>query len=326
MTRHVTEPSGTTAARAAARAFAADVVRGLSDRPRWLPCHYLYDALGSELFEAITTAPEYYLTRTEVAILAESADAIAAATGPVTLMELGAGTSAKTGRLLAAYRRAGHAPRYLPVDVSDSALEAGQKALRRAYPDAAIEPVHATNDAALRMLRSLSPVMLVFLGSSIGNLDRTEARLFWHKVSRRLAPGDHVLLGVDLVKDAATINAAYNDAAGHSAAFTCNLFARMNRELGAGLDLAAISHEAAYHPESRQVEIFARFTRAQTITLAPLDRRITIAADERIRTEISRKYVVDDLVAYLDTFGLRTVATFTDPRQWFAELLLRRAS
>jgi len=308
----------------AARDFATAVMIGLSDRPRWLPCRFLYDARGSELFEAITTTQEYYPTRTETAILAASAPAIAVETGPVTLLELGAGTSSKTGHLLSAYAAAGAPVRYFPVDVSAAALEAGRRALEAEHPGVEVVPVNRTYDAAFPMLRGLSPVMLVFLGSTVGNFNQTEAALFWATVSRHLAPGDYMLLGADLVKDVAVINAAYNDAAGYSAAFTRNIFARMNRELGSSVDLATIEHEAVYNPTWQRVEIFARFTAPQIIRLAPLGGEVRIDAGERIMTEISRKYILENLEAYLRCFGLRVRRVFTDPRRWFAELLLQR--
>jgi L-histidine Nalpha-methyltransferase len=308
----------------AAREFATAVMIGLSDRPRWLPCRYLYDERGSVLFESITRTPEYYPTRTESGILAASAAEIAERTGRATLVELGAGTSAKTGHLLDAFLRRHGAVTYVPVDVSDTALEAGAAMIAGAHPGVVVSPLHRTYDGAFPLLPDMAPVLLIFLGSTVGNFNQTEAATFWTSVSRHLPPGSHVLLGVDLVKEPAIIDAAYNDAAGYSAAFTRNIFARMNRELGAGLDLDAIEHEAAYRADWQRVEIFARFTTAQTLHLAPIGASVEIAAGERIMTEISRKYVLRNLEAYLGCFGLVVRRAFTDPRGWFAELLLER--
>jgi L-histidine N-alpha-methyltransferase len=305
------------------REFATAVMTGLSDRPRWLPCRYLYDETGSRLFDEICLTPEYYLTRTESAIIAESAAAISEETGPVTLVELGSGSAGKTAHLLDAYVRLDPRTRYVPVDVSQSALELATRATTRRHPQLAITAVHGTYDAAFPMLSRVSPAMLVFLGSTIGNFNQTEAAAFWHKVAVHLAPGDFVLVGVDLVKDAALLNAAYNDAAGLSARFTKNIFARMNRELGAGLDLDQIDHVAGYDAEWQRVEIYARFIRAQSITLGPLGRSIQVAAGDRIMTEISRKFVLDDLEQYLECFGLQVRRVFTDPRRWFADVLLQ---
>ncbi len=304
--------------------FARAVMIGLSDRPLWLPCSYLYDARGSELFEAITGTPEYYLTRTEAAILAASAAAIADLTGPLTLVELSAGSSAKTVTLLDAYARRGEPVRYVPVDVSATALEAGRRTVAAAHPGIMTSPVNRPNDAVFPLLAGMSPVMVVFLGSSLGNFNQTEAAAFWNALSLHLAPGDFVLLGVDLVKEPSILDAAYNDAAGYSADFTRNIFARMNRELGSDLDLSTIAHEAMYNADWQRVEIFARFGTTQTIRLAPIGTSVTIETGQRIMTEISRKYVVRNLRAYLACFGFTLLESFTDRRGWFAELLLQR--
>ena len=306
------------------REFARAAALGLSDLPRWLPCRYLYDAAGNRLFERITETPEYYLTRTETTLLDNSADDIARLTGNRTLVELGAGSARKTERILTAYTQGFGAGRYVPVDVNGDAIAETAKMLAGRFPTLAIRGVHGTYETAFPLLPSLSPLVLLFLGSTIGNLNQTEATVFWSEVRCALSPGDFMLLGVDLVKDAAIIDAAYNDAAGWSAAFTKNIFARMNRELGSEIDLDAIDHEAAYRPDWRRVEIFARMTRRQEIRLAPLDRTITLEAGERVMTEISRKFELTELREYLGLFELETVQTFTDPDRPYALLLLRR--
>lgn len=297
---------------------------GLSDRPRWLPCRFLYDERGSRLFEAICETPEYYLTRTEAGILKARAAEIRGLTGPVTLVELGSGNAVKTSILLEAYAGEARSTRYLPVDVSEAALQQAARAIARAHPAVRVTPIHGRYEDALPRLRELSPLMLLFLGSTVGNLNQTESWIFWNDVARHLSARDFMLLGVDLVKDAGCLNAAYNDAAGHSAAFTRNLFVRMNRELEAGLDLDAITHVARYHEAWRRVEISARFETDQTLHVGPLDRDVRIAAGEQIMTEISRKFVLEDLEPYLASFGLRLRRVFTDRRRWYAVLLLQR--
>jgi L-histidine N-alpha-methyltransferase len=304
--------------------FAQAVVLGLSDRPRWTPARFLYDADGSRLFDKITDTPEYYLTRIEADLLEEHATAIARFTGPRTVVELGSGSARKTERLLSAYTRHYGPVRYVPVDVSEDALQRSATSLTRRNPALSIRGLHGTYDAALQELAPLSPVLLLFLGSTVGNLNQTEALGFWRQVSGSLRAGDFVLLGVDLVKDAAVIEAAYNDAAGWSAAFTRNLFARMNRELDAGLDLDAIQHEAIYRPDWRRVEIYARFQRRQTLNVRPLDHELVLETGARIMTEISRKFDLADLGPYLESLGFEVVHAFTDPRSWYALLLLRR--
>ncbi|MGH7531128.1 MAG: L-histidine N(alpha)-methyltransferase [Gemmatimonadales bacterium] len=308
----------------AALEFARAAALGLADRPRWLPARYLYDAEGSRLFDRICDTPEYYLTRMEAELLDSSADLISRITGDRTLVDLGAGSARKTERLLEAYTRAYGAARYVPVDVSGDALLDTARALASRHPAVSIRGVHGTYDAAFPLLERLSPLMLLFLGSTIGNLNQTEAAMFWTQVRQALKPGDYVLLGVDLMKDRRIINAAYNDAAGWSAAFTKNIFARMNRELGSAIDLDAIDHEASHRSAWRRVEIFARMTRRQRIYLAPLELTLTLERGERVMTEISRKFELTDLDTYLRWFSLDVVRTLSDPEQWYALLLLRR--
>jgi len=303
-------------------AFAQSVVRGLADHPRWLHCRYLYDARGSELFERITEQPEYYPTRTETALLAHHAREIRSVVGAPVLVELGSGSSAKTRHLLDAW--VDEPARYVSVDVSRAALEASCGALAREYRGLAIRGIAASYERALPLLRELSPVMLVFLGSTIGNFNPQELGDFLERVSAALAVGDHFLLGIDLVKDVRTLEAAYNDRAGVTAAFTRNLFARMNRELGTRLDLEAIEHVAHYNDRLDRIEIFARFTREAVIALPELGRRFRMAPGEMIMTEISRKFRADEMAATAARYALDTVQTFTDPNKAFALLLMRK--
>jgi len=303
--------------------FAQSVVRGLSDHPRWLHCRYLYDAAGSEIFERICEQPEYYQTRTEAALLATHAGEICRLTGAPTLVELGSGSSAKTRHLLRAWTANGRRARYVPVDISLGMLEPSCAALAAEHPRLEIQGLAASYERAFPRLRELSPLLLVFLGSTIGNLNPHETADFLDSVSAGLGPGDHFLLGIDLVKDVRTLEAAYNDAAGWSAAFTRNLFGRMNRDLGTHIDLRAITHVAYYEEQLDRIEIFARFEREQTIEFADLGRRFRIARGEMILTEISRKFQVDEVAANVARFGLETVGVFTDPARAFAVLLLR---
>jgi len=305
--------------------FAQAVAEGLAAQHKSVPCRYLYDARGSALFEAICAQPEYYLTRTEEAILRRHVGSIAATTGPVRLVELGSGTSVKTQHLLRGYLEQGVAPRYVSVDVSVAALAMAEQRLAEALPQVEMTGVEATYEQAFPMLRELSPVMAIFLGSTIGNFDAAAAAAFWQQTADHLRPGDYFLLGVDLVKDAGLLEAAYNDAAGVTAAFTRNLFARMNRELDARIDLAAVEHVATYNTAASQIEIAARFVERQTIEIAPLGVGYEIAAGEEIRTEVSRKFRIAELTRRLASFGLETLNVFTDDRRWFALLLLQRA-
>lgn len=309
---------------AATREFATAVAIGLSDSPKWIPSRFLYDAQGSALFERICETPEYYPTRTESAILARHAAEFARHTGAVTLIELGSGSAVKTDHLLRAYADGATPVRYVPVDVSASILRVARERIEREFHSVEVQGVHGEYARAFPLLTRYDPAMLVFLGSTIGNLDRSEALQFWTAVAEAAPPGGYVLLGADLVKDRSVIEAAYNDAAGVTAQFTKNLFARMNRELGSGIDLAAIEHVARYNAAWRRVEISVRFTKTQQVDVEPLGRRFTVHAGEHVLTEISRKFVVDDLAAYLAGFGFALEHVATDERDWFAVLLLRK--
>jgi L-histidine N-alpha-methyltransferase len=306
------------------REFARSVARSLGDHPRQLDCRYLYDEMGSEIFERITEQPEYYQTRTEERILAEHATAIRDRVGDVTLVELGSGSSAKTHHLLDAWCRRGPA-RYVPIDISLAMLETACRKLADAYPALAVEALAGSYERALPLLRKVSPLQLAFLGSTIGNFEEAETDRFFELLAAHLAPGDTILLGLDLVKDPATLEAAYNDAAGWTARFTGNLFARMNRELGAGVPLDAVEHVAFYNDRLERIEIYARFLREVHLHVAPLDRWFRIAPGEMIRTEISRKFRPERTAAVAARFGFDHEATYAAPDGSFAVLLLRRA-
>lgn len=305
-------------------AFAAAVSLGLRSAPRNIPSRFLYDARGSLLFELITRQPEYYLTRTESSILAGSAGRIREITGPVSIMEFGSGTSKKTGFLLGAWLSREQKAVYIPVDVSVSALRQGSRMIRGRFPAARVLPLHADYGAAFSYIRHASPVMVTFLGSSIGNFDDSDMSRFLMALSDGLAPNDFFLAGFDLVKEPGVIEAAYNDAAGVTAMFTRNLFVRMNRELGSGIDTRAVDHRARYDEEHELVETDAVFRKAQEVRISQRDERHRLAAGEPIRTEISRKFRLDRLIPYLEGYGFRTRDVLTDPHDWFALVLLQR--
>jgi L-histidine N-alpha-methyltransferase len=309
--------------------FARDVVRGLSSTPKTLDCKYLYDERGSELFEDICRQPEYYLTRTESKILERHAHEIAQRVGPVDILELGSGGSQKTQHILQAFTEQHDEVRYVPVDISPSALASSKEDIESALPDVTVTPVEGTYDDALRIASDLgSPTngkMVVFLGSTLGNFTSPEFDAFWSSWARQMDSGDNFLLGVDLHKDTGTLEAAYNDAAGVTADFTCNLFTRINRELGASIDVDSVEHVARYSEERRQIEIFARVTRPQQIEVPALGERVPVDAGEMIQIEISRKFELPALRNQLDTRGFSTAETFTDEQELFADLLLERS-
>jgi dimethylhistidine N-methyltransferase len=283
--------------------FAADVARGLTSRSKQLFPKYFYDELGSHLFEAICLLPEYYLTRAEDEILSHHADEIVGACGdePVTLVEFGSGSSTKTRHLIAALLRRQRELLYVPVDISPSALEAAAGALLETYPRLRVEAYAGDYDAALARLKLDAPArgrtLALFLGSNIGNFDTADAEKFLREVRAVLRPTDTLLVGADLKKDAKTLEAAYDDALGVTAAFNLNLLARINRELDANFDLRSFRHVAIYNERAGRVEMHLESTRAQVVNLAAVPLEISFAAGGRIHTENSYKYAPDELDA-----------------------------
>jgi gamma-glutamyl hercynylcysteine S-oxide synthase len=306
------------------RAFLHSVAAGLAASPRRLSCRFLYDARGSALFDRITEQPEYYLTSAEDEILRRHAGEIADLTGGTTLVELGSGTSTKTRHLLDAWTREVARATYVPVDICPSVLDDACAALAADYPGLSVRGLAASYEQALERLGELSPLTLAFLGSSVGNFDDAELDDFLSRTARALAPGDHFLLGIDLVKDPRVLEAAYDDAAGVTREFTRNLFRRMNAELHTALDLTAIEHVARYSIEREQIEIFARFHRDAEVALPGLGRSFRIRAGEELHTEISRKFRVDAISETLARHGLIALRCFRDSARRFAVLLLRR--
>ncbi|SNB45868.1 L-histidine N(alpha)-methyltransferase [Geobacter sp. DSM 9736] len=305
--------------------FAKSVACGLGSQPRRIESRFLYDTRGSALFEMITRQPEYYLTRIEASILAEAAPRLRSITGPVSILELGSGSSEKTGFLIDAWLARDGVATYIPVDVSESALRQACSWIAVRSPSIQVAGIHGQYEQAISWLNQASPAMAVFLGSTIGNMDETEMSRFLRLISSAMGRDDFFLIGFDLVKDSKVIDAAYNDAAGVTARFTKNLFVRMNRELGCEIESSTIEHHAKYCEEQERVKIHARFTRSHKIDIMPLGTSFFVGSGEVIRTEISRKFRLGTLIPLLMSHGLKTVEVFTDSREWFALLLLRKA-
>jgi L-histidine N-alpha-methyltransferase len=268
--------------------------------------------------------PEYYLTRAETEILKEHSKDICSLTGPVTLIELGSGTSVKTDYLLSAYANSRDRVRYVPVDVSEPSIQVAEENIRSRHPTVDVEGIVGTYESAFPKFDEHSPSMVLFLGSTIGNLEPDETEQFWRQIEESLSPGDCFLLGADLVKDVSVLEAAYNDSQGVTAEFMKNVFARMNRELGSDVDVGGIDHIAEYCTVAQQVEHFARFSSDQEVFIEPLESTVQIDAGESVLLEISRKFVLKDLVDYVDGFGFDTVSAFTDSEGRFADLLMRK--
>ena len=298
-------------------AFRADVLDGLSRTPKTLPSRWLYDDRGSELFEEITALPEYYPTRTETGILKERAGEIAAVFGPeAVLIEYGAGAGIKTEIVLGALE----APRlYVPIDISGDFLEASAERIRKRFPGLAVEPVVADFTTEFDLPGDLPQDGRrggFFPGSTLGNLGRREALAFLARMRRHVGADGVAVLGVDLKKDIDTLLAAYDDAAGVTAAFDINILERMQRELGAELPLDNFAHEARWNGEASAVEMHLVARDACTLSVA--GRSFTFEAGETIHTESSRKYDVEALAGMADESGWSLDKVWTDPDGLFA--------
>ena len=296
-------------------ALLADVSHGLLAVPKTLPPKWLYDAYGSALFERITQLPEYYPTRAEQEILVARAAEIAAVTRARELVELGSGSSYKARRLLAAFPRAAC---YVPVDVSESALQEAGETLVRAYPQLAVHALVADFTSGLSLPTSADGRLVAFLGGTIGNLLPRQRADFLTMVRAQLLPGDFLLLGVDLVKDPKTLVAAYDDAAQITSAFNKNVLTVVNRELGADFDLARFEHVARWDAEREWMEMRLRSRCAQSVKISALDVEVDFAAGEEMRTEVSAKFRRPGVEAELHAAGLHMVRWWTDPQGRFA--------
>ena len=302
----------------AGEALRADARAGLTATPKELPPKYFYDARGSELFERITELPEYYPTRTERALLERSADGIATASGADTIVELGSGSSAKTRLLLDAFARAGTLRRYVPQDVSESALRGAMDELAGEYPALALHGVVGDFTRDLGGLPRGGTRMIAFLGGTIGNLLPAERAAFLAHVRSVLEPGEQLLLGTGLVIDPDVMVAAYDDAAGVTAEFNRNVLAVLNRELGADFDVDAFAHVARWDAEHEWIEMRLRAQRRMTVHVADLDLVVGFAPGEEMRTEVSAKFRLDGVQAMLADAGFAVSRTWTDPQARFA--------
>jgi L-histidine N-alpha-methyltransferase len=305
-------------------ALASDVRRGLSLPQKTLPPKYFYDDRGSRLFEAICDLPEYYLTRTEQALLETVADDIVATTDAQDLVEFGSGASRKTRLLLDALQRAGVATRYVPMDVSESMLRCSARALLDEYPAIEIHAIVGDYERHLEHLPNGRHRLVAFLGSSLGNFTPPEADAFLRRVAAQLNRGDHFLLGVDLVKDHAVLHAAYNDAAGVTAEFNRNILRVINRTLDGTFDPAAFEHVAFFNVEASQIEMHLRARAAHTVVIGALDMTVSFCAGETIHTEISRKFTRPETTEMFQHAGFDLVRWFEPANRYFALALARR--
>jgi L-histidine N-alpha-methyltransferase len=287
-----------------AKALRADALRGLTSSPKELSPQWFYDERGSELFDAITRLPEYYLTRREREILRERAGEVAELTQANTLVELGSGTSEKTRLLMDALAGAGHLRRFVPFDVSEETLRASAAAIVHEYEGLEVHAVVGDFGRHLAFLPEGRRRLVAFLGSTIGNLPPVARVGFLESVEDTLNPGEALLLGVDLVKDVGRLEAAYDDPVGLTAEFNRNILLVLNRELRGNFDPEQFEHVARWDDENEWIEMVLRSTRAQDVELAELDLRVSFEAGEEMRTEISAKFRRDGIDDELADAGL----------------------
>lgn len=309
--------------------FAEDVKAGLSASPKRLLPKYFYDDIGSTLFDAICLLPEYYLTRAEDEILDRHAREIVAAVGsPIDLIELGSGSAIKTRRIISAALERQPTLRYRPIDISPSALKASSEALSREYPNVTVDGVAAEYLEGLKRISHNGAVrkMVLFLGSNIGNFDPHDAVSTLCAVHDVLKDGDALLLGADLKKDRAVLEAAYDDAEGVTAAFNLNVLARINRELGGEFDIKKFAHSARYDEKLGRVEMHIVSREAQTVPIKSLGMEVHFESGETIHTESSYKYDKARLADLATLTGFELTNTWTDSAGMFSSNLLRAST
>lgn len=304
-------------------ALRRDAADGLTSTPKILPPKWFYDAEGCRLFEQITRLPEYYPTRTEASILASRADQIATRTEADTLVELGSGTSEKTRLLLDALTARDTLTRFVPFDVSEGALREASASIALEYPGISVHAVVGDFERHLDLLPHEGTRLIAFLGSTIGNLDPKERAVFLSEIARGLGPDDSFLLGTDLVKPVDELVAAYDDAAGVTAAFNRNVLAVLNRELGADFDLDQFTHVAEWVADEEWIEMRLRARSDQRVRVRSLDLDVEFAAGEELRTEISSKFRRDKVEEELAAAGLELTDWWTDSDEKFALSLSR---
>jgi L-histidine Nalpha-methyltransferase len=308
------------------RSLAEDVLDGLTRPFKELPPKHFYDARGAELFDRICELPEYYPTRTERAILQDSAAELAAITGAAELVELGSGTAAKTRVLLDALHEAGTLVRYVPVDVTESMVRDCAQDLVEEYPGLQVHGVIGDFERHLdRVPEAVGPRIVAFLGGTIGNFPPGTRRRFLRKIARLLGPEDHLLMGTDLVKDPQVLEAAYDDAQGVTAEFNRNVLQVLNRELGADFDPEDFDHVALFDRRHEWIEMRLRARREHTTVVRALELPVHFRAGEEVRTEISAKFTRERLGGDLSAAGLELVRWLTDPEELFALTLSRAA-
>lgn len=298
--------------------------RGLLAERRSLPSKYFYDEKGSKLFEQITELPEYYPTRTEKALLQETAERIGQLTGAEELVELGAGAATKTRVLLDAMQKTGRLRLYVPFDVSETEVRRVATQLAREYPELHIHGIVADFVHHLTVIPEGSPRLVILLGSTIGNYTADQAMGLLQRLSDHMESGDFFLLGADLIKGQDVLERAYNDEDGVTAEFNRNILSVVNQKVGGNFDPLLFTHRAVYDSELCRIEMRLEATQDHRVTLPDLDLDLEFAKGDSILTEISCKYDRPRIEALLDASGFQMDYWFTDPLQLFALTLARK--
>lgn len=295
-----------------------ELAAGLRSTPRSIPSKYFYDDRGSELFDAICDLPEYYPTRAEQALLDESAPQIAKTTRANELVELGSGTARKTRTLISALLARGQGLHYAPLDISEYALEEAVSAVSVEFPHVRLEPIVCDYTQSLEALDPDPGCLVAFLGSTIGNFPNDQAVALLRRLRARLAAGDWLLLGLDLVKPIEVLEAAYNDDAGLTADFNRNILRAVNREVAANFDPNAFDHLAFFNSVASQIEMHLVARSDQSVQLEALGLEIDLSKGDRIRTEVSRKFTLRSTVGLLAEAGFALHRWFPSPERYFA--------
>ena len=301
--------------------FSEDVKAGLTSESKYLPFVYFYDHIGSQLFEKICELPEYYLTRTETDILETNAEDIASRFSEETvLVELGSGSSTKTRILIETFLERQRLAYYTPIDVSHQMLEESSCSLLKEYPDLEINAIAARYNEGIDHLdiRKDRQNLITWLGSSIGNFERSEVTTLLQHIQETMHPDDRFLVGIDLQKDKTIIENAYNDAQGITAEFNLNLLTHVNRELGGDFDLENFDHKAIYNEEIGRIEMYLVSNIDQKVFISELDLEVPFTVNETIHTEHSFKYSLDDINGLAEEAGLYVEQQWFDTEQFFS--------
>ncbi len=310
--------------------FKQDVLEGLSADPKFLSSKYFYDEVGDRLFQQIMAMPEYYLTDCEMEIFSEQTSAIIDSFGfdqdkRFDIIELGAGDGTKTIHLLRYLLKNEYDYQYLPVDISDNALDVIYQNLKGELPELQIETMQGEYFSILeKRMDTPHPKVVLFIGSNLGNFEDEHANQFICSIAQKLNSGDKLLIGLDQIKSRDIVLPAYNDAAGITKAFNLNLLTRINRELGGDFDIEQFAHRPDYSEETGYTKSYLESLSEQTVTIDSLGRSFSFKRGEMIHTETSRKYNDQLLNEILSNTGLAITHKFTDHRGYFADYVLTK--